>query len=366
MTATLLIGDCRELIADIPDESIDLLFTSPPFLQLRSYLPDGHAHKDREVGLETDPAAYVQTLLELTAGWRRVLAPHGSICVELGDTYAGGSSQGTDNFGNDRYPNGRGIQGAMLNTKSGDGWPMDKCRTMVPELYRVALAYGRNPLTGGPSPAGFWRVRNVVTWCRPNPPVGQLGDRFRTATSDLVMACTARDRWFDLDAVRTPSQTPAAVDQAALGDVGKRETARVAMGLSSGNGWRGENPNGVPPNDYWVMSPASYRGAHFAVMPPALCIKPILTMCPRQVCTVCGLPRRRISELLDDQQGITVGWSDCGHDSWRRGMVLDPFAGSGTTLMVADGHGRDAIGFDLDDRNLDLVRGRLGMFLAEP
>jgi DNA modification methylase len=44
-------------------------------------------------------------------------------------------------------------------------------------------------------------------------------------------------------------------------------------------------------------------------------------------------------------------------------VVLDPFAGSGTTLQVATGHGRDAIGIDLDERNVDLARDRVGMFL---
>jgi DNA modification methylase len=61
---------------------------------------------------------------------------------------------------------------------------------------------------------------------------------------------------------------------------------------------------------------------------------------------------------------VTLGWSDCGHDDWRPGLVLDPFAGSGTTLAVATGHGRDAIGIDLDARNADLARERCGMFLT--
>jgi len=60
----------------------------------------------------------------------------------------------------------------------------------------------------------------------------------------------------------------------------------------------------------------------------------------------------------------TVGWTDCGHNNYRRGIVLDPFAGSGTTLAVANGLGRDAIGIDLDARNADLARDRCGMFLT--
>ena len=50
-------------------------------------------------------------------------------------------------------------------------------------------------------------------------------------------------------------------------------------------------------------------------------------------------------------------------DHWRSGVVLDPFAGSGTTLMVATGHGRDAIGCDIDERNAELARDRVGPLL---
>jgi hypothetical protein len=61
----------------------------------------------------------------------------------------------------------------------------------------------------------------------------------------------------------------------------------------------------------------------------------------------------------------TVGWSDCGHDSWRRGLVLDPFCGTGTVLSVALGHGRDAIGIELDERNVALAERRIGgLFLS--
>ena len=85
----------------------------------------------------------------------------------------------------------------------------------------------------------------------------------------------------------------------------------------------------------------------------------------------------------------TVDWTDCGCEPepgssrpdavsstgyqgntpgsrWRPGCVLDPFAGSGTTLAVAHGHGRSAIGIDIDPRNRDLALERVGMWLAEP
>jgi hypothetical protein len=112
-------------------------------------------------------------------------------------------------------------------------------------------------------------------------------------------------------------------------------------------------------------------------------------MCPLRVCTVCGEPSRRIvraTEYDSEREATgaplqalgsghrsdrptaaptTLGWSDCGHDSWRTGLVLDPFSGSGTTLAAATGHGRDAIGIDLDARNAELARERVGGLFLE-
>jgi DNA modification methylase len=98
MSLELRIGDVFDRMAEIPDGSIDLIVTSPPFLALRSYLPADHPDKAKEIGSEATPAAFIDTLLALSAEWGRVLAPHGSLCVELGDTYTGSKAQddGTD------------------------------------------------------------------------------------------------------------------------------------------------------------------------------------------------------------------------------------------------------------------------------
>jgi hypothetical protein len=118
----------------------------------------------------------------------------------------------------------------------------------------------------------------------------------------------------------------------------------------------------------------------------------IEAMCRLRVCTQCGKPSERITstEQLDTgrttngskardraesfagttyakrtEVGVTtLGWSDCGHDAWRTGNVLDPFAGSGTTLEAAQAVGRHAIGIDLDARNADLAQQRVGMYLS--
>lgn len=399
--ATFLVGDVFDRLAEIPDGLVDLVLTSPPFLALRSYLPADHPDKAKEIGSEPTPAEFLDTLLRLTAEWGRLLAPHGSIAVELGDTYAssGGITDNRDDSlgGNDFAPRGR--------RGNSPGWPLDKSLCGIPHLYHLSLAYGRNLLTGEESPAGMWRVRNVVAWCRPNPPVGALGDKYRPATSYITIATRARDRWFDLDAVRNQASGPVRMRRA-----GEASASKGISGGDNGNPDKeraSHNPAGAPPLDWWEVTTDPYKGSHYATWPRRLLSRPIESMCPREVCTACGEPRRRIvaadpdaekrmisaatedaerSRINEDQANrggrkqeprdragdrtvsrsvVTTGWSECGCEApWRPGIVLDPFAGSGTTLAVATGLGRDAIGIDLDERNADLARERVGMFLT--
>ena len=421
MSIEYRIGDVFERLAEIPDNSIDLIVTSPPFLALRSYLPDDHEHKHLEIGSEPTPAEFIDTLLTLTAEWGRVLAPHGSLCVELGDTFSGGNTVtlkaqdrpqdgGYDYMHPDRVKRegfGHNSVTGIRNMDDkhqggGDGWPLAKSMTGIPTLYPWSLAYGRNLLTGTDSPAGLWRIRNVIVWARPNPPVGALGDKFRPATSYITVACKSAKRYFDLDAVRG---NPATADTTSnLGVVNKRESARVEVGLSSGAGWKGENPAGAPPLDWhtdnhpedgdwlWKLSTQPYKGSHYATFPMALPKRLIEAMCPQRVCLVCGVPSTRIveSEIVGDyadnpqwmehrersqggglagpggntrRHSTTLGWSDCGHNNYRTGITLDPVAGSGTTLDAAQAVGRHAIGIDLDERNAELARNRVGMFM---
>lgn len=458
--ALYVTGDVRDVLAKIPDGSIDLVLSSPPFLALRSYLPADHPDKAREIGSEATPGAFLDVMLDLTEEWGRMLAPHGSLAIELGDTYAGSGGAGGD-YGDggmrDGQPafKGSGVRsrsgghrlGARAEADSGSpkgaaGWPNDKSLTLIPELYRVALAYGRNPLTGRETPR--WRVRNVVRWARPNPPVGALGDKFRPATSDMVIACgtdeAGRTRWFDLDAVRVPA-SPSTNPRTAEGVDVRPNSGKAADDERRGGNWSSlgvqHSTSSAPPLDWWDAlaealgegiaghtddGPAlerhlarhlrdtgvidlddtwqiptqPYKGSHYATWPERLCTRPILAMCPLRVCTVCGEPSRRLTEVgyeahgqrHEESKGVrggagasgehaqhmehgratkvvtTVGWTDCGHDSWRPGRVLDPFAGSGT-LRVAFAHGRDGIGIDLDERNVELAAQRVGPLFLE-
>ena len=436
MSIKYLIGDVFDRMAELDDGSVDLVLTSPPFLALRSYLLADHPQKNKEIGSEATPAEYINVLVKLSAEWRRLLAPHGSLVVELGDTFSGSGGAGGDyteggwREGQSEFAQARhkdrpqdddggyqadqrvqyeGHRAGIRNRNEkiqggGPGWPLAKSLTLIPEAYRFALAYGINPHTGGQSPAGQWRVRNVIRWVRPNPPVGALGDKFRPATSELVVACVSKDRWFDLDAVRSQDGPGGNVTRRSSLNRGEpgyhTEDDRTLVTL--------DNPAGAPPLDWWKLPPGGYKGAHYAVWPPELCVVPVKSMCPAEVCRECGEPRRRVTEqpdmnapadLLSDEEWQDIkqkahalrvardakrlgleatgsrhtmmrapvidDWSDCGHDNYRPGLVLDPFAGTGTTLLVAHGHGRDAIGIDIDERSAELARERIGGLFLE-
>lgn len=465
------VGDVRDVMASIPDGTIDLIASSPPFLALRSYLPAGHEHKHAEIGSEANPAAFLDTLLALTAEWGRVLAAHGSLAIELGDTYSGSGGGGGDylpgglrenqqqfagsasasmresnaahwrqkNQKVDKlatYDDARGnpagmrdttFQGGNTRTGSGPSWPNAKSLALIPQLYAVALAYGINPLTGQPSPAGRWLVRNVIVWHRPNPAVGALGDKYRPSTSYIVVATRSAKRWFDLTAVRTE-----AIDQRARSTNGQKKGPVDEVLCSNYDQRVPSHAAGAPPldawfdeydgeHDTWTLTTQPSRLSHYAMWPAKLAERLILSMCPREVCTICGEPRRRVEtsayvphgpkrDELKSVRGMgvqngehaqamehgratkiptTLGWTNCGckcptcrgegkyrlktmyDDDWtycrdctdgqafRSGVILDPFAGTGTTLAVADLHDRDAIGIDIDARNRDLLPARI-------
>lgn len=434
MTARFVVADVFEGIQRLADEgvTVDLVMTSPPFLALRSYLPADHPDKAKEIGSEPTPADFLDTMLDVVEACASILAPHGSICFELGDTYAGSGGAGGDynNAGlRDGQPKFEGTAArnralvreydggaadrhdfAKPGTKSraaaGNGWPQDKSLTLIPSLFAASLAYGRNLLRPERTTEA-WRVRNLVAWVRPNPPVGALGDKVRPATSYLTWATKSDKRWFDLDAVRASGPNPNTHARTAKG-VQERENNTKSGDDERTGGNRSTlaiqhlSEQGAPPLDWWCISPGGYSGSHYAVYPAELCRIPIEASCPRRVCRTCGVPSRRVTtvERLGEDghanpwdsvsktggpwtsglatEHTTTGWTTCGcpgtdgirldgyhdGDGWRPGVVLDPFAGSGTTLMVAMGMSRDAIGIDLDERNADLARERLGMFLV--
>ncbi len=147
------------------------------------------------------------------------------------------------------------------------------------------------------------------------------------------------------------------------------------------------HPKGKNPGDLWRIPTNPFPGAHFATFPPKL-INPIIkASCPRWICSQCGKPRTRITkdksierfELPKDDPRYrparyegkysggqryhsfeTIGWSDCGCEAdWVSGVVLDPFAGSGTALRVARKLGRRFIGIEINPEYAAMAEERV-------
>lgn len=180
-----------------------------------------------------------------------------------------------------------------------------------------------------------------------------IGDRLNT-TYEVVYCFAASPRYFfDLDAIRVPHRSrplpsrekgwsvPPAWRTANIGSNGGLAKLK-ASGVPG-------HPLGKNPGDVWTVPTASYRGAHHAVYPEALVERPLLAGCPERICSACGHPwRRSAARTLGHLavMGSLLPACDCTA-TWRPGLVLDPFMGSGTTAVVAERLDRDWLGVEL-------------------
>ena len=158
------------------------------------------------------------------------------------------------------------------------------------------------------------------------------------------------------------------------------------------------NPYGKNPGDVWKIPTQAFSDAHFATFPEKLLVKPILSSCPKEICKECGSIRKRIikihndnpkqtqeqyKEVSEDKESITehqnykltaglkikgsvyanhetLGWTKCGCEKgWDKGIVLDPFCGSGTTCVVARKLNRDFIGIEISEKYIQIAKQRL-------
>ena len=87
--ATILVGDVRQRLQELDDNTVRSCVTSPPYWGLRDYGNDG------QIGLEQTPEAYVAEMVAVFREVRRVLTDDGTLWLHIGDAYAG-SGTGQD------------------------------------------------------------------------------------------------------------------------------------------------------------------------------------------------------------------------------------------------------------------------------
>ncbi len=468
------VGDALDVLRGLPDGSVDCCVTSPPYWGLRDYgtgswaggsadcdhlgapfrtkskinancgtgadvknaedrEPMGQtcgkcsAHRvDRQLGLEATPDLYVAAMVAVFAEVRRVLADHGTLWLNIGDSYAANRTYQVSDSKHLAHDFG----GSNASSVPDGLKPKDLCG--IP--WRLAFALQ----------ADGWWLRSDIIWAKPNPMPESVTDRPTKAHEYVFLLSKRPSYWFDAEAVReeyAPKTLTHRGGGKAAGKVGQQDaTGKVASGnfgewdkprtayppprpqaetldgsdgeaprgpdgrrathVRSGNGaiglkgvsererWAhaGRNVRSV-----WEIATQPYPEAHFATFPEELPRRAILAGCPEWVCGVCGKARERIVkvEQVPDKSGGTVadrqfaadprdsgkvrgwgeqrtrrevetlGWSDCGHDAYRPGTVLDPFLGSGTTAHVARKHGRRCVGIELNETYAQLAARRL-------
>lgn len=379
-------GDAVETLQQMPESSVHMAMCSPPYYGLRDYGVDG------QIGLEESLTEYIQSLVDIGAELKRVLRNDGSWWLNLGDSYAGsggGGGQWTDeSHGSARYSGKAGDSyNGPLNHQSLER----KQKMLVP--HRVALALQN---------AG-WVVRSDVVWAKPNPMPHPVADRLREDKEFIFHLTPRQSYWFDLDSIREPHKESALkrsnFDPSTAGKGSNEipgEDGSANGGLRDGNFL---HPNGKNPGDIFEITVRAFPEAHFAVYPPELCKKPILATCPPEVCSECGKPLERESEVVDrevpggvsrvpkderppggkpesDRIGLTqpterrLGpWEkrcDCDTERTAPGIAIDPFAGAGTTCLVAKRLGRRFIGIELNPEYVALAQKRVGVTVDEP
>ena len=315
-TWTLLTGDVRETLAQIPDGSVQCVVTSPPYFGLRDYGADG------QIGLEPTPEAYVAQLVAVFGEVRRVLADDGILWLNVGDSYAGSwGARGRGEHTNAPRPDLEAKHGTAAPARRGfaDMGIKPKDLMMIPARVAIALQ------------SDGWWIRSDVIWSKPNGMPESVTDRPTLSHEYLFLLTKSERYYYNPDPIREPH----ADESVARIGRGRSTDHKYADGGPGGQTLghdltRALHPNGKNARSVWTINTVGYTGAHFATMPPELAERCI---------------------LVGSRPGDTV---------------LDPFGGSGTTAMVATGHGRRAILCELNPEYADLIRERCGPMLEEP
>jgi len=174
----ILEGDCFELIKTQPDNSVDLVITSPPYANIVSYGKNISVKK---------PNDYVDWILPLFKEIYRVLKPSGTVWINLGDTYGGGNSGKGGNTGKhtEKNPN---IKGTRF--ESGIKKPLNKCLLLLPHRFAIGC------IDRG------WIVRNDIIWAKRNGMPESCTDRFSKKHEYFFFMVKSEKYYFDLDAIR--------------------------------------------------------------------------------------------------------------------------------------------------------------------
>jgi len=306
MQIQILQGDCIESLKKLEDQSINTCITSPPYFGLRNYDVEG------QIGLEETPEQFVENLVKVFREVKRVLRDDGTVWLNLGDSYAAQKGKGF----NTHADQGTGNRVQEMQKKYGDikvktGLP---AKNLVGIPWRVALALQ----------ADGWYLRQDIIWHKPNPMPESVRDRCTKAHEYIFLLSKQAKYYFDNEAIKEDSIYAPNKTHEKEREKGyyKGKWANPEKGSRHDGSFKAirdkKNKRSV-----WKVATKGYKEAHFATYPTAL-IEP---------CVLAGCP--------------------------EGGTVLDPFAGSGTTGIVAANHGRNSVLLELNEEYIEMAKKRI-------
>jgi len=393
MAFIILQGDALHI--PLADESVQCVVTSPPYWGLRAYLPDADPLKRHELGLEPvhdclgwatgNPCGecYVCHMVAVFREVKRVLRPDGIAWCNLGDSYAGNHGSTGGRPGDKQWTNVGSRLGARPDVPTGL-----KPKDLVGIPWRVAFALQ----------ADGWWLRSDIIWAKPNPMPESVTDRPTKAHEYVFLLAKSKTYFYDADAIREPHK-PASLSRYKYGHNAPVDPTGMVAAASRTGAFQcarmGDfvNPLGRNRRSIWTVATAPFTGAHFATFPPALvepCIKAGTS--EKGCCPKCGAPWERVVERSasgaymgnvtgkDGVHGVlrndtakwagrvgevttsTVGWRptcSCNAGEPVPCIVLDPFSGAGTTVLVADRLRRHGVGLELKAEYTRMGRDRV-------
>jgi len=337
----------------------------------------GARRVDSQIGLEQTPAEYVEKMVQVMREVWRVLRDDGTLWLNLGDSYAGSgkgrNADGTHQEGGKQGTNRGTVEGRLTKTDTGELKPKD----LLGIPWRVAFALQDDG----------WYLRADIIWHKPNPMPESVTDRPTKAHEYIFLLTKSARYYFDSEAIKEPAAEPDRVRGDSIGHnqrtLAGRPIDRKAEQCATRNA-----------RSVWTIATRPYKGAHFATFPPALAEKCILAgTSERGACPHCGKAWvRNVEKTVDapyqKQEGerqrqrtkgaitggvenvtlkakiqtVTTGFSPAcacpAHDPVPC-VVLDPFAGSGTTGVVSLQRRRAFVGIELNPEYIELARARV-------
>ena len=299
---TIICGKAEDVLKTFPDGCVNMCVTSPPYWALRNYGVDG------QLGLEPTFQEYITRLCDIFDEVKRVLKKEGTCWVNMGDTYSNSGGAGSQYKAN-KFERDKGISS---DSRHYGGHTCDdlqeKCLCQIPSRFAIEMC-NRG-----------WILRNEIIWHKPNCMPSSAKDRFTVDFEKIFFFTKSKKYYFETQF------------ENATRDWSKSGGNIMGKGIHKKGGKIIDNKDGrdisVPRYDrnkraVWKIPTKPYSEAHFATYPPALIETPIKAGCP------------------------------------KKGIVLDPFFGSGTSGLVAKNLNRNYIGIELNKEYIKIAERRL-------